>query len=194
MRTHGVKLSGVVGGLVLSFSHVAGATPATTSVDGSANAAAERQQLDFAVRVGLSAVPLVGYSMITAGWGETHTLDDGGWIVLDAAPAVTFWRGLSGELAVGAMFPVEDPWGYPDFRLALTPALRLDSRLFYGRLGVPWMFGEGTRVGIECAGGVSFWGPLYAGVKAFVSPSDLIILAGGLEIGARFDHVRLSRP
>lgn len=153
--------------------------------------AAEARGVAFPLRVGVGVVPLVGYSPITNAWGEVHTLSNGGWVPVTLGPAVRVWESLSLELGVGAFIPVEDAWGFPDFRLALMPAVRWDGALVYARAGMAFMTGEGSALGFEAALGVTIIAPLYVGVTTFGVIDDLLI-GNGLEIGLRFDDLRLG--
>jgi hypothetical protein len=148
-------------------------------------------ELRFPARLAISANPVVGYSGLTLGWGQVHTLANGGWIPIDVAPAIRIWKALVIELAFSAMIPVSDAWGFPSFRLAVTPALRFDGSRFCARVGAPIMVGNGVHSGVQLAAGVRVWKGLYAGLVAFYTPSDAI---GGVgpEIGWRFDDLRLT--
>ena len=145
----------------------------------------------FPLRIGVGVTPLVGYSPLTYAWGEVHTLSNGGWVPITVAPAVRVWESLTLELGMTALIPVEDAWGFPDFRMALVPAVRWDGSRAYARIGFALMTGERTDVGFEAAVGLSVDGPLYIGVTTFGVLGDLII-GNGLEIGVRFDHLRLG--
>jgi hypothetical protein len=156
-------------------------------------AAATREQargLSFPVRLGVGVTPIVGYSGLTAGYGDIHTPDNGSWVPVDVAPAIRIWKSLAVELGVSAMIPIHDAWGFPSFRLAATPALRVDGSLLYARVGVPFMFGDGTRFGLQAAAGITVRKPFYVGIAGFGSLSDLLF-GLGLEAGVRFDDLRL---
>ncbi|MDC3960008.1 hypothetical protein [Polyangium jinanense] len=125
--------------------------------------------------------------MVTLGYGDVHTLGHGGWVPIDIAPAIRVWRSVAIELAISGMIPIKDAWGHPGFRLAMTPAVRVDGSLLYARVGPQFMFGEGTRYGVQVAVGAKFYGPFYAGIQGMASLSD-IIFGIGPEIGMRFDE------
>jgi len=147
--------------------------------------------IGFPLRVGVGVTPLVGYSPLTYAWGEVHTLSNGGWVPITIGPALRLWDALCVELGVTALVPVEDAWGFPDFRVAIVPAVRWDGEVVYARLGFALMAGDGLGIGVEAAVGVTVGGPLYVGVTTFGSLEDLII-GNGVEVGLRFDHLRLS--
>ncbi|PTL82665.1 hypothetical protein [Vitiosangium sp. GDMCC 1.1324] len=136
----------------------------------------------FALRLGLSARPLIGLSGLSA--IRTHTLRDGGWVVADVAPSYRLSRFFAAELGLSAMVPVKDAWGFPDFRLAVTPAARLDAGPLYLRVGVPLMFGEGFSMGAQAAVGATLFNHFYVGVVGEANVRDLLGMAG-LELGVR---------
>ncbi|TKC98920.1 hypothetical protein [Polyangium fumosum] len=146
--------------------------------------------ISFPFRIGVGVTPVVGYSMVTLGYGEVHSLDNGGWVPIDLAPAIRVWRSLAFELAVSGMIPIKDAWGFPGFRLAVTPAVRIDGSLLYARFGPQFMFGDNMRVGVQAAVGAKVYGPLYVGVQGLASLTD-IIFGIGPEIGVRFDDWRI---
>ena len=137
----------------------------------------------FALRLGLSARPLIGLSGVSA--IRTHTLRDGGWVVADVAPSYRLSRLFAAELGLSAMVPVKDAWGFPDFRLAVTPAARLDAGPVYARIGVPLMFGEGLSLGAQAAVGATLFERFYVGVIGEANVRDLLGMVG-LELGVRF--------
>jgi hypothetical protein len=189
IRKWAIGILALIAAIVVASGSAAAQTPATAI---SATTPIKRKrELRFPVRLAISANPVVGYSALTYGWGQVHSLRNGGWIPIDVAPAFGIWKALAVELAFSAMIPVADAWGFPSFRIAVTPALRFDGSRFCARAGAVIMFGEGVRAGVQLAAGVRVWRGIYAGLVAFYSPADLM---GGVgpEIGYRFDKLRLA--
>ena len=160
---------------------------AVALVLGASHALAQEPDSPWEARLGVGARPLLAFSALSL--YKTATIRDGGWISVDAVPAYRFSRHVSAELGLSALVPLQDAWGYPDFRLALTPAARLDAGPVYARLGVPLMVGGGVHLGVQAAAGATFLGAFYAGVVAEALPGEL--LGGlGLEVGVRFGAPR----
>jgi hypothetical protein len=144
----------------------------------------------FELRLGLGVRPLLGFSGVSA--IRTHTLRDGGWVAADIVPTYRLSRLFAAELGLSAMVPVQDAWGFPDFRLAVTPAVRLDAGPIYTRVGVPLMFGEGFRPSLQAAVGATLFDRVYVGVVGEFIPRDLLAMVG-LELGVRFGGPKLGR-
>lgn len=139
------------------------------------------------LRVGVAVFPVAGISARSLMIGGGHYLDDGGFVPIDIAPGYSLTQHLALELAVSALIPVQDAYGFPAFRLALMPGFRFDSEWVYSRLGVQFMFGDDTQYAVQLSLGANPWQSLYVGVLGFAS-TDLIVGLGP-EVGFRFDEL-----